>query len=118
MLALLGRAGDCSNLRFFYCSSPGELIREINRAHLRGRIAQLKIHLILLIRRKSASIRDCQPALGLVGLDYLSGQPQRHQLLVGALFGPRPRRIEAASSGNTSANGFALAICSSVNSGL
>ncbi len=35
-----------------------------------------------------------------------------------ALFGPRPLRIEAASSGNTFAKGCAFAISSAVNSGL
>src|SRR4029450_1641254 len=38
--------------------------------------------------------------------------------LVGALFGPRPRRIEAANSGKASAKGFAFDICSLVSSGL
>jgi len=37
---------------------------------------------------------------------------------VGALFGPRPRRIDAASSGKTSAKGRALARSSAVPSGL
>src|SRR5438128_7749736 len=64
-------------------------------------------------------MRDCHP--GPPALYFSITWPDSRRdtsFFVGALFGPRPRRIEAASSGKASAKGFAFDICSLVSSGL
>src|ERR1700674_1912339 len=71
------------------------------------------------MRRKSSSIRDCQP--GPLALYASSTCPDRRRetnFFVGALFGPRPFRIDAARPGRASAKGFALAKSFLVHSGL
>src|SRR5260370_7970030 len=71
------------------------------------------------MRRKSASISDCQAGrLGLYGSSTFPERRRETSHLVGALFGPRPLRIEAASSGRASAKGFAFAKSLLVHSGL
>src|ERR1700675_794549 len=85
----------------------------------RGMAARRKSHLILLIRFKSASIRDCQPLPP--DLYFSSTEPDRRIVtgfFVGALFGPRPLRNEAAREGKGSAKRFALAKSFLVHSGL
>src|ERR1700675_3462733 len=78
-----------------------------------------KVHLILLMRRKSSSILDCQfRPLALYASSTCPDSRRETSFFVGALFGPRPFLVEAASSGNASANGRALAKSFFVHSGL
>src|ERR1700733_5862205 len=69
--------------------------------------------------RKVSSIRDCQPAPVDLKCSITSGLRRNDtSFFVGDLFGPRPFRIEAARSGNTSENGLALGKSAFVSSGL
>src|SRR5258708_31542916 len=69
--------------------------------------------------RKVSSILDCQPSPVALKCSITSGLRRSDtSLFVGALFGPRPFRIEAARSGKASANGLALAKSAFVSSGL
>src|ERR1700722_18926253 len=69
--------------------------------------------------RKVSSILDCQPSPVALKCSITSGLRRSDtSFFVGALFGPRPFRIEAARSGKTSANGAALAKSAFVSSGL
>src|SRR5665647_980551 len=78
-----------------------------------------KAHLVLLMRRKSSSIRDCQfLPFALYASSTFPDSRRETSFFVGALFGPRPLRIDAASSGKASANGRALAKPFLVHSGL
>ncbi len=64
-------------------------------------------------------MRDCQPSPPALYLSITARDSRSDtSFLVGALFGPRPRRIDAARSGKTSAKGFALAKSSAVHYGL
>src|SRR6185437_15764261 len=69
--------------------------------------------------RKVSSILDCQPSPVALKCLITSGLSRSDtSFFVGALFGPRPFRIEAARSGKASENGLARAKSAFVSSGL
>ena len=69
--------------------------------------------------RKVSSIRDCQPGPVDLKCSSTSGLRRREtSFFVGALFGPRPFRMDALRSGKTSENGRALAKSALVSLGL
>src|SRR5262245_14125924 len=69
--------------------------------------------------RKVSSIRDCQPLPVDLKCAITSGLRRNEtSFFVGALFRPRPLRMDALRSGKASENGRALAKSAFVSSGL
>src|SRR5258705_8280051 len=109
-----GRTGAAGGVSW-PATATGEVLKDHRCS---GVAARRRSHLILLMRRKSSSIRDCQPGpLALYASSTFPESRRETSTLVGALFGPRPLRIEAASSGRASAKGFAFAKSFLVHSG-
>src|SRR5260370_42105791 len=105
-------------------SGPNELRslppRPTGRLSHRSQVYAIrKGHLILLMRRKSSSILDCQPGpLALYASSTCPDSRRETSFFVGALFGPRPLRIDAARTGRASENGRALSTAFLLHSGL
>src|SRR5882672_990004 len=112
-----GRTGVAGGVNWWWpTTGTGEVLKHHRCS---GGAARRRSHLILLMRRKSASMRDCQPGpLALYASSTFPESRRETSIFDGALFGPRPLRIEAASSGRASAKGFAFAKSLLVHSGL
>src|SRR5579863_7743714 len=95
------------------------MLRRSKRPHHSALVTSAHEALRLTAFCNVSSIRVCQPSPSFLKCSItLLLRRIETSSLVGALFGPRPLRIEAARPGNTFENGLALAKSALVNSGL